>query len=360
MKKIILYITAIVLFASCDRFLEFGGEEVLDEYDLKITPQLVIQGMIVDEDTLQTVRLSLTKILNGKADNTAVSDALVLVSTGDEVIHYEYVDSLKLYAANFKAEPHVEYTLEVTWQEQKYIARESLADLQHFEIDSIEIRKANYDITHWRYFDQETPFRDYNGQPIVIATDPSRTIQDTLLGNEPIEHNVVYVDPQSHEFLEEYQYGDLGEFWFGAEPYIINAAQSGEMMNVYKIYMYAKESKVESNYYRFDVKRKGNSWLQPGQLIIADDFALEENIDGIEFPGYFVDGDEVEFIMYGISRRAYNFYLSLQSVLQNDGGNFSSIPGNPPTNIYDEEGNPGLGYFEVNRVARVKKVVKSE
>lgn len=131
-------------------------------------------------------------------------------------------------------------------------------------------------------------------------------------------------------------------------------------MNVYKIYMYARESKVESNYYRFDVKRKGNSWLQPGQMIIADDFALKENIQGIEFPGYFVDGDEVEFIMYGISRKAYNFYLSLQSVLQNDGGNFSSIPGNPPTNIYDEDGKPGLGYFEVNKVARVKKIVTGE
>jgi hypothetical protein len=62
--------------------------------------------------------------------------------------------------------------------------------------------------------------------------------------------------------------------------------------------------------------------------------------------------------MYGISRNAYNFYLSLQSVLQNDGGNYSSIPGNPATNVFDDTGKPALGYFEVNKVASVKKIVK--
>ncbi len=361
MRKIFIYISIITLLTGCDRFFEFGGEEVLDDYDLGIEPKLVVEAMITEQDTIQAIRLSTTRSMYDKDQNLLVKNALVQVIGGGELYDYEYIDSVGLYLAQFKGMPQIEYVLEIDWNGKNYTARETMADLQHFEIDSIEIKKAVFDITHWRYFDMDTPFRSYRDKEILITVNPDYTIEDTLIGGVAFQHHVVYANPDNtSEVLETYKYGDLAEFWFGGDPYIIDAAREDRLMNVYKVYLHASESQIESNYYRFDIKRKGKSWLHPGQLIIANDFALRENISGIEFPGYFVEGDEVEFIMYGISRKAYNFYLSLQSVLQNDGGNFSSIPGNPQTNVFDEEGVPALGYFEVNKVATVKKVILAD
>lgn len=360
MKKYAIYIFALLILTGCDRFFEFGGEEFLDEYDLKTQPMLAVEAMITEEDTIQVVRLTTTKSISGGEKSPVVKDAVVEVTGGGTSYVYEYVDSLEAFAARFAGVPDMEYHLQINWNGKAYEARETMANLQRFEIDSIEIRVALFDLFHRRFFDPGAPFRDLRNEEILIRANPEYTVQDTMVGGKIFEHHVVYINPLNGEVLTEYKYGDLSEFWFGGEPYVINAASEDAAMNVYKVFLYAKESQVENNYYRFDIKREGRSWLQPGQIIIADDFAVGENIDGIEFPGFFVEGDEVEFVMYGISRQAYNYYLSLQSLLNTDGGSFGSIPGNPPTNIFDEDGNPGLGYFEVNKIARVKKIVLSE
>lgn len=360
MKNLSILILTMFLLTSCDRFLEIGGEEVLDELAIGVEPKLVVEAMVTDLDTFQVVKLSTTKSLYAANQNRTVKNATVQVKGGGETHIYQYVDSLGSYLARFQGKPGVEYNLEIIWDGKRYSARETMADLQQFKIDSIEIRKAKYDFYHWRYFDPEAPFRSFKDQDILISLNPEYPTTDTLIGGTVYNHNAVYINPMNKkEVLATYKYGDLAEFWFGGEPYVIQAASEERVMNVYKVYLHSKESQVESNFYRFDIKRKGKSWLHPGQIIVANDFAIGANISGIEFPGYFVEGDEVEFIMYGISRQAYNFYLSLQSVLQNDGGNFSSIPGNPPTNVFDQEGRPALGYFEVNKVASVKRIVKA-
>ena len=364
MKKYILFLIPLLLF-SCDRFFEFGGEEILDGFDNQLNDdKLVIEALITDVDTIQAIKLS--QDINLKSENTipVVSEALVQVSTDKETYIFEYVDSLMAFVANFRGIPNVDYHMEVKWKNKTYTAQAEMADLQQFDIDSIEIRKAVFDINHWRWFDPNAPFREEfkddtirSRKEILITKDDNYEYTDTLPGGKIITHNTIYINPKDDGFLEGYKYGDLAEFWFGPDPYIINAAEKGKVINVYKIYLYAKESKVERNYYRFDVKRFGRSWLQPGQIIVADDYAVKENISGIEFPGYFVPGDEVEFFMYGISKEAYNYYTSLLNTIQNDGGGFSPPPGNPVTNIHDEEGMPGLGFFEVARVAKLKKIV---
>jgi hypothetical protein len=361
MKKLLRYILSVFLLTSCDRFFEIGGEEVLNDLALGIEPKLVVEAMVTELDTFQVVKLSTTKSMNAVDQNRLVKNATVQVRGGGETYIYQYVDLLESYLAEFKGKPGVEYTLEIDWNGKRYSARETMADLQHFDIDSIEIRKAKYDFFHWRYLDPDAPFRSFRDQEILISLNPEYPTTDTLIGGTIYNHNAVYINPvKRDEVLTTYKYGDLAEFWFGGDPYVIEAASEDKIMNVYKLYLHAKESQIESNFYRFDIKRKGKSWLHPGQLIIANDFALGANISGIEFPGFLVEGDEVEFIMYGISRKAYNYYLSLQSVLSNDGGNYSSIPGNPPTNVFDEEGRPALGYFEVNKVASVKKIVTAK
>jgi hypothetical protein len=360
MKKLILYSIVLLFFTGCDRFMEFGGEEVLDDISVGIEPKLVVEAMVTELDTLQIVKLSTTKRMSATDQNNLVRNALVEVKGGGNTYRYQYVDSLKSYVARFKGIPGHEYTLSIEWNGKRYSARETMANLQHFDIDSIAIKKARYDFQHWRYFEAGTPFRSLKGEEILIALNSEHPTQDTLIGGRIFNHHAVYINPLNRsEVLTNYKYGDLAEFWFGGDPYVIQAASEERPMNVYKVSLYSKVSMVESNYYRFVIKRNGRSWLHPGQLIVANDFAIGENISGIEFPGFFIEGDQVEFVMYGISRRAYNFYMSLQSVLNNDGGNYSSIPGNPPTNVFDEHGKPALGYFEVNKVASVKRIVKA-
>jgi hypothetical protein len=57
---------------------------------------------------------------------------------------------------------------------------------------------------------------------------------------------------------------------------------------------------------------------------------------------------------------AYNFYTSLLNTIQNDGGGFSPPPGNPVTNIFDQDGNPALGFFEVARLAKLTKTIQGQ
>lgn len=363
MKKITFYIilSLIMVTTSCDRIFQFGGEQELDGFGNQLNDQqLVIEAYINDMDTIQRVRLSKTLPLKSDEPIELVEDADVKVITNENTYQYQFVDSLGSYVAEFTGLPDINYQLEINYQGETYFSSAIMADLQQFEIDSIEIRKAIYDFSHFRYFDPDAPFRALDGEEILITKDENYEVQDTLLGNKAIVHNVIYLDPDDNTYLTDYQYGDLAEFWFSPQPYIIDAAREGEVMNVFKIYLYAKESQIEQNYYRFDVKRFGRSWLQPGQIIVANDFAIGENISGIEFPGYFVVGDEVEFSMHGISLEAYNFYTSLQNTIQNDGGGFSPPPGNPVTNIFDAEGNPALGFFEVSRVARVTRIVQGD
>jgi len=359
MKNLLIYLLFILGLTSCDRIFEFGGEQTLDGFGNEMDePQLVIEAYINDLDTVQTVYLSKTLSLKSLEPIEIVDDATITVTTQDNVYNYSYVDSLNLFAAKYTGEPNLNYQLKVDYQGQTFRSSAVMADLQDFEIDSIEIRNAVFGLGHFRFFDPNAPFTNFAGEEILITKNTNYEIRDTLLGFNPIVHNAIYINPRNNTYLADYYYGDLAEFWFSPEPYIINSAEEGEVMNVYQIYLYAKESKIDRNYYRFDVKRFGRSWRQPGQIITADDFVIGENISGINFPGFFIEGDIVEFNMFGISLEAYNYYETLQNTINNDGGGFSPPPGNPVTNIFDEEGNPGLGIFEVSRVARLTKAIR--
>jgi hypothetical protein len=269
MKNLILYLGAVILIVSCDRIFEVGGEEVLDDIDLKTEPKLVVEAMVTELDTFQVVKLSTTKGMYAINENRMVNNATVQVKGGGETYEFEYIDSLEHYMAKFKGMPSMEYTLEITWNGKKYTARETMADLQQFDIDSIEIRKARYDFYHWRYLDPDAPFRQFKGQEILITIDQQYTTKDTLIGGEIFEHHAVYVNPQKKdEVLVPYKYGDLAEFWFGGEPYVIEAAREDRIMNVYKVYLHTFESQVESNFYRFDIKGKAShGYTQDSSLL---------------------------------------------------------------------------------------------
>ena len=127
---------------------------------------------------------------------------------------------------------------------------------------------------------------------------------------------------------------------------IQNAASQDRPIAVFNPFFYALEA-PEENFYRFDIRRNGREFLDPEGIPSADDFALGQNIYGIELPGNFVVGDTVTTVMYGITEKAYTFLQDIFNVINNDGGLFSSAPGNPVTNV----DNGALGYFMVSAVA---------
>ena len=357
MKNILLSLSILLIFSSCDRFLEFGGEELVD-YELVGEPKLVVEAYLNDSMTYQTVKLSFSGSLDNSDPIDIVENAIVSVTEeGNPVPYeYEYVDSLGLYAALYAGKDGLTYTLNISHEGKQYTATETMLNLEAFRVNT-NLEVSVFDINHWRFFDPEAPFFDLEDQPIILTYDSTRTVEDTIVGNIAITHNIVYINPETGEYLADYLYGDLAEFWFGGQPYVINSIEQGDTINIYKVTVNATENQAEDNYYRFDIQRFGRSWLQPGNIIVADDNTISENLDGIDFPGFFVEGDVVDFYMYGISRTAYIFYSDFLNVLNNDGGGFTPPPGNPVTNVFDEEGNPILGIFEVANVAHRRIIV---
>ncbi|WP_186756610.1 DUF4249 family protein [Echinicola salinicaeni] len=121
----------------------------------------------------------------------------------------------------------------------------------------------------------------------------------------------------------------------------------------YYIKLHGKIPFEEDNYYRVKVVRNDTLLNRRGDYLLFDDTfgigALEEglDIDNIVFK----KGDVARISLYRLNKEAYDYLESLQGFLFNDGGLFSPLPENPPTNIQLLEGEKAaLGYFMVGPV----------
>ncbi|MBK8582688.1 MAG: DUF4249 family protein [Flavobacteriales bacterium] len=83
-------------------------------------------------------------------------------------------------------------------------------------------------------------------------------------------------------------------------------------------------------------------------------------IDGLQneellFAHPFQPGDTVTVELWSIDRAAYNFYTTLNSVSDNNGGGpFSGVPDNPITNLT----NGAYGFFGASAVTRSTVVIQ--
>lgn len=113
----------------------------------------------------------------------------------------------------------------------------------------------------------------------------------------------------------------------------------------YELYLFLTEPQDEENYYLFKFYRNEEVLDFDGTSVyIFDDVIIGESIEGLATPEYYAKGDLATVEMFGVTRRAYRYFIDLSNNLNNDGGIFSGIPANAGTNI---EGG-AVGYFQVS------------
>lgn len=104
----------------------------------------------------------------------------------------------------------------------------------------------------------------------------------------------------------------------------------------------------EMNYYLFNFYRNDTLVNEPNQIFALDDRFLAQNINDIEGPVVYGSQQWAKVELLSLSPEIYNYYFGLTTLLQNDGGFFSTPPANPSTNI----NNGALGLFQASAVAK--------
>lgn len=120
------------------------------------------------------------------------------------------------------------------------------------------------------------------------------------------------------------------------------------------LYFYAEEPQGETNYYRWLVYENDSLYNSPSDLLIANDALIQGRIENLELPYPFQKSDTVRLEMQSLSKKAYEYYLGLQTVYSNDGGLFSPPPVNPPSVI----SNGALGIFRASAVEAGEVVIE--
>lgn len=122
----------------------------------------------------------------------------------------------------------------------------------------------------------------------------------------------------------------------------------------YYAYASSTDPADEENFYLYKFYRNNKPVGEPSDVYINDDRFLSSNIAGVELPGTFVEDDMVKMEIYSLTRKSYQFYYGLASLLNNDGGFFSTPPANAPGNI---EGG-ALGLFQASGLTVDSVLVK--
>jgi len=129
----------------------------------------------------------------------------------------------------------------------------------------------------------------------------------------------------------------------------------GSLMDYYDVLMYSMEPQEREDFYLFEFFQNGVLLNENNEdVFVADDQALAEEINGLEFPFDYVLGDTAKIKIYSLSRESYVFYADLVNVLQNDGGMFSPPAANPRTNL----SNGALGLFQVSAVVSDQLIIE--
>lgn len=112
--------------------------------------------------------------------------------------------------------------------------------------------------------------------------------------------------------------------------------------------LYAKEPQDEENYYLWRFYKNGEIYNDDGDYVtMSNDVAIGENIDGIEAPFYYAEGDVARIEMISLTRDCFVFYSDLTNLVFSDGGVFTPQPANPRSNI----SGGALGSFQVSSIA---------
>ncbi len=163
--------------------------------------------------------------------------------------------------------------------------------------------------TEWAYEETApgyyTPVTPFTGQPGIAYT-----LHVTVKAQHyTAEEEMQYIPPLDSLNVRE----DLAE-----------KADSEEEGRFYEALIYGKEPQETTNFYLFKFYRNDTLFNINGSWIFAyGDTLLGENIHALPAPLHYAAAETARVGMYAITRRAYRYYLDLNSNINNDGGMFS-------------------------------------
>lgn len=204
----------------------------------------------------------------------------------------------------------------------------------------------------------------YSTAPSPKVTDAVVTISDNAGNSEVLTH----ISDQPGTYQTSTLQGVIGRTYYLNIQYEGQSYQSESQLNPvsdidklevrfeektltrdegYRIYLFAKEPRGETNYYRFMVYENDSLYNSINDLLIANDDILKGDIENLDV-GYSFDlNDKVRLEMQSLTKKDYEYYNGLSILYDNDGGLFSPPPVNPPSTI----SNGALGIFRASAVA---------
>jgi len=287
--------------------------------------RLVLAGAITNEEGPYFFRVSLSELNSASSQVKAgISDALVIISDNKGV-----VDTLKSLNPTIKIHPFWYYS---------YIT------VPKYSGTMDTISSVGYDSTVFKGIYYTTKVQGKPGNTYTIQIKYREKITQAsdqmplLPAIDSIKFNTKKLDKDGASFLV---------------PYI-----------------YFKEPQDEINYYMFnfggdDLKSLIFGGSRVWRFSIIDDTYLTGDINGLSIDDgaspvgsedfyYPIEGDSTKIRMLSLSNSAYQYYKSIISQFENDGGAYTPTPSNPPSNL----SNGALGFFRASAVNEKRVIVR--
>ena len=121
----------------------------------------------------------------------------------------------------------------------------------------------------------------------------------------------------------------------------------------YYVTAYATEPAGIGDYFKFNFYQNDSLYDGLDALFFSDDRTVDGNAAEIFFPFTQQSGDTVKLEIVSLSNGAYDYYLTMQSLLNSAGSPF----GSPPQNIYTNLSNDALGFFQANAIESREMII---
>ena len=295
----------ILSFLFLALFIQGCQEKIADYKPEGQEPKLVVDATISDSTSLHFVKLSMSVDLLSSKIPPAVNDAQVIVK--DNTLNL--IDTFKLESGNngiylpskvWKGIPGNSYSIKIVTTTKTVNATEVMPNWSNFSIDSLR---------------------------------------------------PVFREEATSQRVENKSYND---YFFGKQ--YINRGDS-----VYRIRVYG----FVNIPYRVNIQmlifRNSSEFYTRGYLInninevpINSFYIFPPSGDGPPTSTNYLLNDTVTVVLKGITNECFDYYRSLNAVLNSDGGLFNSPPGNPVNNFNDKE---VFGYFRTVRLTSKTVVI---
>lgn len=146
-----------MVFFHCTKELIDANELLISSHN-KISTEIIVEGYITDEQSIQLIKLSKPVEINNSHHVILINNAKVYVSNNDTTYWYDFSEENGVYLSRtpFKAEINKKYTLHIVYNNKKYRASDSIHAVDTiFNYPISTVRNEN---SHIEMFSQEHNF----------------------------------------------------------------------------------------------------------------------------------------------------------------------------------------------------------